>query len=181
MPEAVIPFDLTRMFIGEHPPFFLAEIVFRTVLIYTYTLLLVRWIGSRSIAQLSIIEFVLVIALGSAVGDPFFYPDVPILHALVVIAVVVLINKVLDTLIFRFAAAEQAIDGEPLLVVKDGAVVRENTARRNLSDAEIFEELRLAGIRDLGEVALAYIESNGRISVFRSEQPTKAAAILPPA
>ena len=43
---------------------------------------MLRWIGSRTIAQLSTVEFLLVIALGSAVGDSMFYAEVPLLHAL---------------------------------------------------------------------------------------------------
>ena len=50
-----IPFDLGRMFLGEEPVLFLLEIAFRTVVIYVYTLVLIRWIGSRSIAQLSLV------------------------------------------------------------------------------------------------------------------------------
>jgi uncharacterized membrane protein YcaP (DUF421 family) len=43
---------------------------------------LVRWVGGRGVAQLSLIEFLLVIAPGSAVGDALFYPEVPLLHAM---------------------------------------------------------------------------------------------------
>ena len=45
--------------------------------IYAYSLLLIRWVGGRGIAQMSTVEFLLVIALGSAVGDAIFYPEVP--------------------------------------------------------------------------------------------------------
>lgn len=67
---SIIPFDLERMFLGTQPGLFYLEIVVRTGIIYSYALLLVRWIGSRSLAQLSIVEFLLVVALGSAVGEP---------------------------------------------------------------------------------------------------------------
>ena len=74
MNDPVTAFDFGRMLFGDEPPLFLLEIAFRTVVIYVYTLVLIRWIGSRSIAQLSLVEFLLVIALGSAVGDAMFYP-----------------------------------------------------------------------------------------------------------
>ena len=85
MDEPVVAFDFGRMFLGDEPPLFLLEIVLRTVVIYVYTLVLIRWIGSRSIGQLSLVEFLLVIALGSAVGDAMFYPDVPLIHCMIVI------------------------------------------------------------------------------------------------
>lgn len=76
MDTAIVPFDLQRMLIGDAPPLFFLEILVRTLVIYAYTLLLLRWLGSRTIGQLSTVEFVLVIALGSAVGDAMFYPEV---------------------------------------------------------------------------------------------------------
>lgn len=72
--------DWHSMIIGDEPPTFLLEIIIRTVIIYAHTLALLRWLGSRAIGQLSTVEFLLVIALGSAVGDAMFYPDVPLLH-----------------------------------------------------------------------------------------------------
>ena len=54
------------MFLGDAPALFYAEILVRTVIIYGYTLLLIRWIGGRSVAQLSMVDTLLVIALGSA-------------------------------------------------------------------------------------------------------------------
>ncbi|WP_284164810.1 hypothetical protein [Frigidibacter sp. SD6-1] len=96
MSNAIEPFDPVRMFLGTDPALFYLEIVFRTCLVYAYSLLLIRWIGGRGIAQMSIVEFLLVIALGSAVGDALFYPEVPLLHAMLVITIVILINKALD-------------------------------------------------------------------------------------
>ncbi len=72
---------------------------------YTYTcacaFVMVRWTGGRSVAQLTTVEFLLVIALGSAVGDPMSYPEVPLLHALATVTVIVLINKLLDVIALR--------------------------------------------------------------------------------
>ena len=87
MNEPVVPFDLMPMFFGTDPTLFYLEIVFRTCVIYIYALLLIRWVGGRGIAQMSTVEFLLVIALGSAVGDAMFYPEVPIFHAMLVITV----------------------------------------------------------------------------------------------
>jgi len=92
-PDDVQPFDLTKMFLGDISWLFTLEIVFRTCVIYLYTVWLTRWISKRAIGQLSLVEFLLVIALGSAVGDPMFYPDVPILHGIIVITIVVLIDR----------------------------------------------------------------------------------------
>lgn len=180
MDQTVIPFDLYRMFVGEQPLAFYGEILARTLIIYAYTLLMIRWIGGRSVAQLSMVEFALVIALGSAVGDAMFYPEVPLLAAMTVITVVVLINKLLDQLIVRSDRIKDLIDGRPIALVLEGRILPAAVARRDLGLAEIKAMLRLAGISNLGELHAAYLEAGGGLSVFRRPAPRPGLSLLPP-
>jgi uncharacterized membrane protein YcaP (DUF421 family) len=166
--EPVVAFDLGRMLLGDEPPLFLLEIALRTVLIYVYTLALIRWIGSRSIAQLSLVEFLLVIALGSAVGDAMFYPDVPLVHCMIVITVVVLLDKALSFLVARNSRLEDVIEGKSVELVRNGLIRRGELRRTNMGLDELFEQLRLKGIRNLAEVRAAFLETNGMVSVFEN-------------
>lgn len=167
MNDPATAFDFWRMFFGEEPPLFLLEIAFRTVLIYTYTLVLIRWIGSRSIAQLSLVEFLLVIALGSAVGDAMFYPDVPLVHCMIVITVVVLLDKALSYVVARSPRLEDAIEGKSVEVVRDGLIRFRALRKLNFGHDELFEQLRLKEVVHLGQVRAAYLETNGMLSVFK--------------
>lgn len=180
MDQNVIPFDLHRMFIGEQPLLFYAEILVRTLIIYIYTLLMIRWIGGRGIAQLSMVEFVLVIALGSAVGDAMFYPEVPLLVAMLVITVVISANKILDLLILRSDKAKDLIDGRPVELVSDGRLNRESLDACDMGAAEVRGMLREAGIRNLGQVQHAYLESSGKLSVFQHDTALPGLSLIPP-
>ncbi|MBB1498278.1 DUF421 domain-containing protein [Paracoccus sp. MC1862] len=180
MEDPVIPFDLTRMFLGQEPFLFYAEIAFRTFLIYGYTLALIRWIGGRSVTQLSMVDLILVIALGSAVGDATFYPDVPLLQAMLVITVIVCLNKLIDNLIERYDHAKRIIDGRTVAVVRDGRIDREGLVLRDISALELKSLLRLRGISNLGQVESAFHESGGGLSVFHRETPVPGLPIVPP-
>jgi Predicted membrane protein len=175
MQEPVVAFDLGRMFFGDVPLLFLLEIAFRTVVIYAYTMVLIRWVGGRSIAQLSLVEFLLVIALGSAVGDAMFYPDVPLVHCILVITLVVLLDKALSYCLARYPRLEDAIEGRSVEVVRDGVIDCARLKRMDVGHDELFEQLRLKGIEHLGRVRAAYFETNGVVSVFEApegaEQP----------
>lgn len=173
-------FEWKRLLLGDEPPWFFIEILFRTAVVYVYALLLIRWLGSRTIGQLSTIEFLLVIALGSAVGDSMFYPDVPLLHALLVITVVVVANKGLDVLIAKNSSAERALDGAPEEAVRDGVICQSFLSSTSLSQSELFQQLREKGISQLGEVAHAYIETDGMLSVFKATPPHPGLPIVPP-
>jgi len=67
-------FDFHRIFVGDTPPLFLLEIVFRTLIMYAYTVALLRVLGKRGMGQLSMLELAIIIAFGSAVGDPMVEP-----------------------------------------------------------------------------------------------------------
>lgn len=180
MEADIIPLELRRMFLGEQPLLFYLELLIRTLIIYFYTILLIRWIGGRSIGQLSMVEFVLVIALGSAVGDAMFYPEVPLLAAMGVITIVIGINKLLDMIISRSNRVEQMIDGRPVVLVKDGVILDSGIGQSRLSRNEIKALLRIAGVENLGQVRWAFLETSGEISVFRQNPPQDGESIVPP-
>lgn len=179
MDQAPVPFDLTRMLVGDAPALFYLEILVRIGIVYIYTLLLLRWIGSRTIAQLSTVEFLLVIALGSAVGDSMFYSDVPLLHALLVVTAVVLLNKAIDLLLYRSSRMKILIDGRAVEVVRNGCISGEGLANRNMTVSEVHEMLRLRGVSNLGEVAVAHIEASGQLSMLKRAEPQPGLPLVP--
>lgn len=173
--------DWQRMLWGDEPPLFLLEIVVRTVIVYLYALFLLRWLGSRTVGQLSTVEFLLVIALGSAVGDAMFYPEVPLLHALLVVTAVVFVNKGLDMLIARSQRAERIIDGIAEEVIRDGVICKSFLNSATLGTSELFQELRERGVEQLGQVAHAFVEADGALTVFKRDgEPRPGLSIVPP-
>lgn len=162
-------FDLQRIFFGDAPPLFLFEIIFRTTILYAFTLIILRIMGQRGIGQLSMFEFVIIIAIGSAVGDPMFYADVPLLHGMVVIAVIIFLQRVLTRITFQHRRIERVIEGKPWRIVADGEIDLDGRQQVKLSGDEIFMELRQQGIEQLGQVRRAYFEFDGEMSVFKFE------------
>lgn len=179
MDQPVEVLDLQRMLFGDESPLFLLEIPVRTLIVYLYTLLL-RWLGSRTIGQLSTVEFLLVIALGSAVGDAMFYPDVPLLHALMVVTVVVVANKLLDILIARSKRAEHLLDGSPQQAIENGVICRDFLSNTALGVSELTQQLRHRGIEHLGQVAHAFVEADGVLTVYKALKEAPGLPIVPP-
>jgi uncharacterized membrane protein YcaP (DUF421 family) len=167
------------MFIGDTDLTFVLQIVIRTTFMYLYTLALVRLLGKRGMGQLSPFEMVIIVALGSAVGDPMFYDNVPLLHGIAVVTVVVALERLLVVLTQRNRRLERLIESSPVLLVTDGAIDQEAMNQEELSEGELFMSLREASIEQLGEVRLAYLEPNGKVSVFRSEEPQRGRSVLP--
>lgn len=166
MGEGFEVFDLRRIFLGEEPLWFLAEVVFRTAFMFVYTLLLVRITGKRGLGELSPFELLMVVALGSAVGDPMFYADVPLLHAMAVVTVIVLLQRGVAVLMDHSEPVERFIESTSSRVVVDGVVDTQTLLKEHFSRDELFMLLREEGVEQLGQVKRAYLEPSGRISVW---------------
>lgn len=176
--EPVTPLDWHRMFLGEEPPLYLLEIVVRITAIYLFAVVMMRVMGKRGQGQFSPFEYVVIIALGSATGDAMFYPEVPILYAWVVIAVVVLLDRLLAWMQTRSRATNRFVEGTPRLLVHDGQVLREALHDELIRPDELMGMLRENGVRDVGDVEYAFLERSGSLSVLcrRAGTPTT----LPP-
>lgn len=158
-------FDLHRIFIGDHPPLFFVEIVFRSVILFVYLMALLRLMGQRGVGQITLFEFALIIALGSASGDPMFQVDIPLLHGMVVILVVVLLHKAVTRINQRSRNSQKLTEGISLCLVKDEEVQYAALRDSLIAPDELLLELRKSGVRYLEEVEQAYFETDGTCSV----------------
>ncbi len=133
--EQIIPFEWNRIWLGEDAPAsYLLEVAFRSGLMYLLTLTTLRITGKRGIKQLSMFEFSIILALGSAAGDPMFYHDVPILHAVVVFAVVIALYLFFNYLIEKSQALEKLFEGSSDLIIEDGKINYYNYGLSNIAN-----------------------------------------------
>jgi uncharacterized membrane protein YcaP (DUF421 family) len=158
--------DFERIFLGDLTWATVLEIFLRTAVLFFYTLVLIRLVGKRGLGQLSPFELLIIVALGSAVGDPMFYPDVPVVSGLLVITAVVGMERLLVRITERNRTIERLAESSPVCVVADGRLLEESLDKENLSKDEISMLLRLAGVENLGDVRRAFLEPTGKVSVF---------------
>ncbi|MBX3113263.1 MAG: DUF421 domain-containing protein [Fimbriimonadaceae bacterium] len=163
-------FDLVRIFWGDQPPLFLLEIVFRTVILFVFFIGLLRVVGQRGTGQFTLFEFAMIIVLGSAAGDPMFQPDVPLLHAMLVITLVVLMHQLISHINRRFRKVQKLTEGKLIKIVEHGELCHDGVQKTMLSMDEIYMELRKSGARFLDEIELAYFETDGTVSVLKKEK-----------
>lgn len=175
-------FDWQRMWVGDLSWGFALEIVLRSTIMYVYAFGMVRLMGKRTTQQLSPFEFLIVIALGSAVGDPMFYPEVPLLAALLVITVIVGLEKLM-ALGGQFSTRfERSVEGKVHTIIVDGCLDLVGMKEETIAREELFGELRSAGIEQLGQIKYACVEQSGRISVlnYPEAEVRPGLAIVPP-
>ncbi|WP_407409910.1 DUF421 domain-containing protein [Acinetobacter sp.] len=158
--------DLQQLFIHDTTFSFGLEIVLRCMLMYLLIIVFLRLTGKRGVRQLSIFEVAILLALGSISGDPMFDADIPILQALLVMSVVIVMYRLTTFLMMKYQPFEDLIEGKALYIVEDGMLVLDQIRRGKMSHDEFFAEMRQQGVEHLGQVRVALLESDGKLSLL---------------
>ena len=162
--------ELYRMFIGDSFAWHhLLEIMFRTAFMYMYTIGNVRLMDKRSMGMLSPFEIIIVIALGSAVGDPMYDTKLPLLYGMIVISTIVFIERLIAKGSMWSPFFERLINGMPVLIIKDGKLLKDAMTQQNISRDEINSMLRMRGVLHIADVDRAYLEPSGSVSIIRKD------------
>lgn len=159
-------FDWQRILVGDLAYDFTLEVIFRSAIMFIVLLLTLKFTGKRGVKQLSVFETVIIIALGSAAGDPMFYEDVGMVHAIAVFVVVIVFYRAVTWLTGKNKRFEEFIEGKTECLIADGKFSLSTFKKESLAQDEFFAELRFRSVEHLGQVRHAYLETSGEVSVF---------------
>jgi len=169
MMNAFFNIDWHSMFV---PTESIMEIIIRGTIMYLgmYAILRIfrRQSGSIGVADLLVIVVIADAAQNGMAGD-----SRSITEALILIAVIVLWDFFLDWLGFKSAFVGRILEPKPLLLIKDGELIRKNLEKEFITDDELTSQLRQQGIADLSKIEECYLESNGRFSVLTRKKAKK--------
>lgn len=167
------PFNWLRIFVGLQPPSYLFEVAMRCIIVFLLLILVMRMMGKRGQSNLSPMQQMLLIALGSAAGDALVYPTVPLLITSLVLFGVTGLTVVLEWLDVHFMPVRRFVEPRPRILVRDGAVDQKALRAERTQQGELYAQLRLAGARSLSQVDFAILEGTGKMSVFlNKKQPS---------
>lgn len=146
------------------------DVLVRGTVMYLSLFLLMRVILKRQAGSLGITDLLLVTLLADASQNGMAGEYRSITEGLVLVLTIIFWNYALDWLSFRSEWFRKLIEPQPLLLIRNGNMIRENMRRELITVDELRGHLREQGIDHMGEVARATIESDGRISVVKMNQ-----------
>ncbi len=155
------------------------ETAFRSATIYLVILGALRVMGKRHVAQLSIIDFVLVLLVSNAVQNSMVGSDTSLGGGLVAAVTLLTINYALGRLVVRYERLGTFLEGEPTLLIRDGKILDNHLAREGIRRAELEAAIRSHGYTDETEVRQAVLEIDGAISVLPFGQTPQEHRIPP--
>jgi uncharacterized membrane protein YcaP (DUF421 family) len=152
------------------------SVILRTVVITTFVFLVIRWMHHKGTGQLSMHELLIIIGLGSAIGEPMIYiQELTLTQAFTAIVVVVALFKLIDYLTIRSKRFEKFAEEDPTLLVKDGAYIEEGFKKARVTKGEFQAHMRTNGIKDISEVEESYLEITGQISFIKKKEKEQEA------
>ncbi|WP_185967759.1 DUF421 domain-containing protein [Formosa sediminum] len=142
-------------------------------------MLIINWIGKRVVGGFGSADILIVVGMGSAVGDSMFYPSIPLIVALLVITLIGALQKLHVYLSIKFEAVRKKSHPKVMKLVESGKLLYDNFSDDQIDKYEVYMLLRESGIKYLSEVEHAYYEQSGKLSIYKYENPIQEHSILP--
>jgi uncharacterized membrane protein YcaP (DUF421 family) len=145
------------------------EIFVRGTLTYLALFALLRLLKRES-GTLNVADLLVVVLLSDAIQNGMSGDYHSISDGLLLVITILFWSYALDWLGYHFAAFRRLIQPPPLLLVKDGEMLRRHMRQELITKSELMEHLREEGVDDLKRVKRAFLESNGQISVITYDE-----------
>lgn len=144
----------------------LVSIIFRTIFFYFFITLVYRIMGKREIGQLGIIDLIVSILIAELVAISIEKTDESIAIALIPISIMVLIEIGLAYLSMKSKRFRTLISGKPSMIICDGKINYHELINQRYNLEDLLLNLRQNRVKSIDEVEYAFLENNGRLSIF---------------
>jgi uncharacterized membrane protein YcaP (DUF421 family) len=149
--------------------------VLRAAAVYLILLIIMRIAGKRTLAQITVFDFILLLIIGEATQQALLAEDFSIVNAALVIGTLVLLDIALSVLKQHSKTLDRIIDDTPVVIVDNGRLLRDRMERSRIDEQEILVAAReMHGLERLDQIKYAVLERSGGISIVPAESAQSA-------
>ena len=140
-------------------------IIFKTLFMYFFIILVYRIMGKKELGQLSIVDLIVsiliaeLIAVGIESKNSIFISIIPII-------VLTIVQMSVSYLTIKSDKIRNIIEGKPIVIIKNGKINFSSMKKLRYSLDDLLTQLRLQGIKSIDKVKYAVLENNGNLSIF---------------
>jgi uncharacterized membrane protein YcaP (DUF421 family) len=147
------------------------DLVLRATAVFFLILVVTRAAGRRELSSMEPFDLILLVVMGDLIQQGVTQSDYSLTGTMIVIVTIATLTVGTAYLSFRFRRLRPLLEGEPVMLVADGRVLRDNLRRQRMTLEEVLAEARLQSIEALDDIHYAVLETNGRISFFKRREP----------
>lgn len=145
-------------------------IIFRTCFIYVFILIIFRLMGKREVGELSVIDLVVSILIAEVAAFALDDVETPLINAILPIIMLFFIQIGSAYFSLKNKKFRDLVDGDPVLLIKDGVILEKEMRRQRYNLDDLCQQLRENGTASVTEVAYAYLEPSGNLSVYEKDE-----------
>jgi len=149
--------------------FELIDIALVAVLVFSVVIVYTRFVGLRSFAKMTSVDFATTIAVGSMIASVILPPKSSIIGGLFGIFMIYLLQYVTSVLKVRSKWFPIVIENCPVIVMKNGSIDHKALKKVNMAESDLIAKLREANVLKLSEVKAVVFESTGDVSVLHGD------------
>lgn len=142
------------------------EFIVRGVVVYLALLAMVRLSGHRTVGQFTPFDLLVVMLLSEAVSNSLSGGDDSLAGGLIIAATLIALNAGVATLAARSKKMSLVLDGEAVLIGRDGRFFDDVVRRCRLTEQDLMESLREADC-DQADMKCAFLEVDGEITILK--------------
>lgn len=150
------------------------SVVARTLLVgaaaYAALVLLLRVTGKRTLSKLNAFDLVVTVALGSTLATILLNADVALAEGATALALLIAAQLVVTWTYVRLPRLRSLVTAHPTLLLRDGVTDAAAMRRVRVTEVELAQAVRSAGVGGMDQVAAVVLESDGTLSVIPASQ-----------
>ena len=150
------------------------ELIIRATFLYFFLWLVARGTGKRELSEMTAFELILLVTMGDLIQQGVTQEDFSIIGAFLAVGTLAFWILFFGYLGWKFPRFRPAIEGVPVVVVRDGKPLDEVLKLERLVLAEVCESARNQGIADLAEVRIGVLEPDGKFSFIKLKEDDNA-------
>lgn len=154
------------------------ELFLRATFIYFFLFVTFRLVSKKHFSELTAMDFILLLIISEAVSNSLNPEDRGLPAAVIVVLTLIVWDVGLNRLSFFSRKLEKVIEGTPKILILRGKMNRELMRKELITEADLFEAMRIDGISTMEEIEVGVLETNGRMSFIKKEKGPKISGPL---
>jgi uncharacterized membrane protein YcaP (DUF421 family) len=147
------------------------EILLRTFLALGVLFVLARIMGRRSIAQLTLYDYVVGLVFGNIGASLAIDKSIGVLEGIISLVSCTIWILGINIFMVNNTPTRKLMTAEPVMVIYNGHILEENLRKNFYTMSSLFELLREQEIFDPNVIAIGIIESDGQLSILKKPEP----------
>jgi uncharacterized membrane protein YcaP (DUF421 family) len=144
----------------------------RTALMYAFLLVLIRLSGKRTLAEVTVFDFITLLVMSEATQQALTGNDFSVTNAMIVVLTLVVLNRGMDFFSARNKTADRVLNGQPTILIENGRVLEHELRHAEVDHGDILEHARQTqAIERLDQIKWAILERDGSISIIPKSAP----------